>query len=69
MSDDPQTRIEERLAEALKTIDEMSDEMARQGKSITRLEARVAMLMEREARREADGGGGIVIGDERPPHY
>ena len=24
---------------------------------------------EREAQREADGGGGVVIGDERPPHY
>ena len=30
---------------------------------------RVAMLMEREAMREADGSGGVVIGNERPPHY
>ncbi|MEC8196892.1 MAG: SlyX protein, partial [Pseudomonadota bacterium] len=30
---------------------------------------RVQMLLEREATREQDGGGGIVMGDERPPHY
>jgi SlyX protein len=27
------------------------------------------MLMRREAERESDGGGGVVLGDERPPHY
>jgi SlyX protein len=27
------------------------------------------MLMEREAAREQEGTGGVVLGDERPPHY
>jgi len=27
------------------------------------------MLMEREAQREAEGSGGAIFGDERPPHY
>jgi SlyX protein len=27
------------------------------------------MLLEREAERQADGGGGVVLGDERPPHW
>jgi len=27
------------------------------------------MLMQREGERENSQGGGIVIGDERPPHY
>ena len=31
------------------------------------LKRKVAMLMEREAAREADGG--VILGDETPPHY
>ena len=34
-----------------------------------RLTTRVALLMEREASREADSEGSIFLGDERPPHY
>ncbi|MEL7345381.1 MAG: SlyX family protein [Pseudomonadota bacterium] len=63
------TRIEERLADALRAIDEMSGEIARQTKTIDRLEQRVAMLMGREAARETEASGGVVLGDERPPHY
>ena len=69
MSDPRLTRVEERLAEALKTIDDLSDETARQGKAIDRLEARVTLLLEREAAREAEGSGGVILGDEKPPHY
>jgi SlyX protein len=61
--------IEERLAHALRAIDDLSDQVARQDSEITRLLARVEMLMQREAQREADGGGGMALGDERPPHY
>jgi SlyX protein len=43
--------------------------VARQEGEIALLTRRVAMLLEREAHREADSSGGIVIGDERPPHY
>ena len=34
-----------------------------------RLAHRVRMLMGREAAREAEGSGGVVLGDETPPHY
>ena len=62
-------RIEERLADALKTIDELSEETARHGQIIARLEAQVALLIEREAARETEALGGVIVGDERPPHY
>jgi hypothetical protein len=26
-------------------------------------------LTQRARDREADGGGGVILGDERPPHY
>ncbi len=61
--------IEERLAHLERVLDEVNDVVARQADEIVVLTRRVAMLMEREAMREADGSGGVVIGNERPPHY
>lgn len=62
-------KLEEQIAHLTKTIEELSDVVARQDTEIALLQRRVQMLLEREAGREADGGGGVVIGDERPPHY
>jgi len=61
--------LEEKIADLLKTTDELSDVVARQEREIAILTHRVQMLMEREGERESQGGGGIVLGDERPPHY
>ncbi|WP_121633373.1 SlyX family protein [Tropicibacter alexandrii] len=61
--------IEERLAHLERTVDDLSDVVAQQAKEIDRLTHRVAMLLEREAAREAEGSGGVILGDERPPHY
>ena len=63
------SKTEETLAHLLRTVDELSDVIAEQRKEIDVLTRRVAMLMQREAEREAEGSGGIVLGDERPPHY
>ncbi|MDJ0823266.1 MAG: SlyX family protein [Paracoccaceae bacterium] len=62
-------QIEERLAHLIRTVDELSDTVARQDQEIALLTRRVTMLMEREASREAEGSGGVVLGDEKPPHY
>lgn len=62
-------QIEEQLAHLQRTVEELSDIVARQESDISRLTARVDMLMRREAEREAEGSGGVVIGDERPPHW
>ncbi|SMX50759.1 SlyX family protein [Maliponia aquimaris] len=61
--------IEERLAHALRALDDLSETVARQDREIARLTARVEMLLMREAEREAEGSGGVVLGNERPPHY
>lgn len=61
--------IEEKLAHLLRTVEDLSDVVARQQDDIDKLTRRVQMLMEREAEREAEGSGGVVLGDERPPHY
>jgi len=61
--------LEEQIAHLTRSVEEMSDVIARQQQEIDTLTRRVAMLMQREATREQDGGGGVVFGDERPPHY
>ncbi|MFV0360998.1 SlyX family protein [Tropicimonas sp.] len=61
--------IEEELAFLRAAVDELSDMVARQDTEIATLTRRVEMLMRRAAEQEADGGGGVVLGDERPPHY
>jgi SlyX protein len=67
-----QTEIEtlqETLAHMMRALDDLSEVVARQDQEIATLTRRVAMLMQREAGREAEGTGGVVLGDERPPHY
>ena len=63
------TEIEERLAHLEHLTDELNTVVATQALDIDRLKARVAMLMEREALREVEGTGGVIVGDETPPHY
>ncbi|MGH1416405.1 MAG: SlyX family protein [Pelagimonas sp.] len=63
------THLEERIAHLIKTVDELSDTVARQDKELATLNDRVMMLMTREADRETQGGGGVILGDERPPHW
>ena len=62
-------QIEEKIAHLLRSVDDLSDIVARQQNEIDRLTRRVELLMRREGEREASGSGGIVMGDERPPHY
>jgi SlyX protein len=62
------TAIEERLAHLTRTVDELSEVVAGQARQIARLEARIALLMEREAEREADAGT-VPLADQRPPHW
>ncbi|MEJ6508406.1 MAG: SlyX family protein [Octadecabacter sp.] len=64
-----QTNIEETLAHLTRTVDDLSDIVARQEDAISKLTYRVAMLMEREASREMDTSSSIPIADQRPPHY
>jgi SlyX protein len=61
--------LEEQIAHLTRTVEEMSDVVAQQQGEIAVLTRRVQMLMEREAERERDAGGAVVMGDERPPHY
>ena len=61
--------LEEKIAHLTKTVDDLSDMVARQDADLRRLQAVVTKLAAREAEREAEGSGGVVLGNERPPHY
>lgn len=61
--------LEERIAHLVRTVDELSDVVAKQQTEIDTLTRRVHMLMQREGEREQTGSGGVVLGDETPPHY
>ena len=61
-------KLEETVAHLVRTVDDLSDVVARQDKEIDRLTKLVAILTDRA--RDADvGDGGVILGDERPPHY
>ncbi|PWG17696.1 SlyX family protein [Salibaculum griseiflavum] len=64
-----QTALEEKIAHLLRSVDDLSDIIARQEGEIDRLNRRVAMLMQREAEREYDAGDSVPLADQRPPHW
>lgn len=61
--------LEEQVAHLTRTVDDLSEVMARQDKELALLTNRVRMLIEREAEREVNMGGTAPIGDQRPPHW
>lgn len=63
------THLEEKIAHLTRTVEDLSDIVARQEKELTVASRRLAMLMEREAGREMDAGGSIPLADQRPPHW
>ena len=60
--------LEEGIAHLTRMVEDLSDVVTAQGREITRLQARIGMLIEREAEREAEGGT-IPLADQRPPHW
>lgn len=62
-------RLEEKIAHLSRTVEELSDIVARQERELDILKRRAQMLMEREAERELETGGTVQMGDERPPHW
>jgi SlyX protein len=60
---------EETLAHLTRTVDDLSETVARQEAEIAMLSRRVQLLMEREAERESDLGGQVMLRDEQPPHW
>ncbi|MEO1640442.1 MAG: SlyX family protein [Pseudomonadota bacterium] len=63
------THLEEQIAHLTRTVEELSDIVARQETELAQAKKRIGMLMEREAQREVDSGGTIPLADQKPPHW
>ena len=61
--------LEERIAHLEREAADLSAVVAAQDAELRRLAALVERLARRDAERAAEGGGGVVLGDERPPHW
>lgn len=61
--------LEEQIAHLTRTVEELSDVVAKQDHELRAIAEIVEALAQRNRTREADGSGGIILGDERPPHY
>jgi SlyX protein len=62
------TELEEKISYQAHMLDELSDELARQGRVVDRLEVRVAALRERAAQVD-DLLGEAPAADQKPPHW
>lgn len=60
---------EEEIAHLVRTVDDLSDQLARQAREIDQMTRKLALLMNRLAEQEADQGGSIPLADQRPPHW
>ena len=58
--------VEERMAHLIRTVEDLSDIVARQADEIDRLTRRMALVMDRMA---GPDDGGAVFTDQRPPHW
>ncbi len=61
--------LEEKIAHLTRTVEELSDIVARQETDLALAQRRLAMLMEREAGRDLDAGGSVPLADQKPPHW
>jgi len=61
--------LEEQIAHLSRTIEDLSDIVARQEKEIVQNTRRLAMLMERAAEKELSEGGTVPLADQKPPHW
>ena len=62
-------QLEEKIAHLTRSVDDLSEVIARQDKELALLTRRVALLIEREMARDQDTGSSIVLTDQRPPHW
>ena len=61
--------LEIAAAHLIRTVEDLSDIVARQQSEIDVLTQRVHLLMQREEERDRDVGGSEIVGDRRPPHW
>ncbi len=69
MNEDHKTSVETRIAHLERMVDDLSDVIARQDSELRLVMRKLQVLAEREAEREASGASGVMLGNEKPPHW
>jgi SlyX protein len=62
-------KLQETIAHLTQVTEDMSDVIARQDQELRDLTAKVTLLIEQEIDRMTASDGGVIVGNERPPHY
>jgi SlyX protein len=57
------------ITHLVRTVEELSDQVALQGLEIDRLKARLQMLIDRLSKHDSGEESEIPLLDQRPPHY
>jgi SlyX protein len=63
------TDLEEQVAYLTKTVDDLSEVIARQDRTLDTVTRRLHLLMERAAEQELEAGGTVPLADQKPPHW
>lgn len=63
------TELEETVAHLTRTVEELSDVLARQDGELAQMAHRLQMLMQRAAEQEVNAGGSAPLADQKPPHW
>ena len=61
--------IEEKLSHIMKSLDELSDIVAKHETTISLSASRIEKLMSTLAEKELECGGAAYFQDDNPPHY
>jgi SlyX protein len=61
--------LEERIAHLERMVEELSDVVVTQGRELDRMGRVVEALRQKAVQDSQAQDGGIVMADERPPHY
>ena len=61
--------IEEKLSHIMKSLDELSDIVAKHETTISLSASRIEKLMSTLAEKELESGGDAYFQDDKPPHY
>ena len=61
--------LEEQIAYLSKTVDDLSEIVARQERELEVIGRRLGLLLEAEAARQSESEGAVALADQRPPHW
>jgi SlyX protein len=57
------------LTHLMRTVEELSDQVAHQATQIDRLNTRFQMLLDRLSKSDDEGGSDVPLLEQRPPHW